>query len=114
YGNEEKKGLLDFITIYSDDKININTCKNEILNSIGFTNEQVNRIIEERENRPLDERFLLEINRNIFLKNKSLIKYKSNYFHIFIKVKNEKGEEKIIDGILKKDKTVDLIKKGIL
>ncbi len=114
YGNEEKKGLLDFITIYSDDKININTCKNEILNSIGFTNEQVNRIIEERENRPLDERFLLEINRNIFLKNKSLIKYRSNYFHIFIKVKNEKGEEKIIDGILKKDKTVDLIKKGIL
>ncbi|MFN4226950.1 MAG: general secretion pathway protein GspK [Candidatus Ratteibacteria bacterium] len=114
YGSNEKKGLLDFVTIYSDDKININTCKSEILNSFGFTVEQVNRIIEERENRPLDERFLLDINRNIFLKNRSLIKYKSNYFHILIKVKNEKGDEKIMEGIIKKEKTVELIKKGVL
>ncbi|MCM8784849.1 MAG: general secretion pathway protein GspK [Candidatus Omnitrophica bacterium] len=114
YGKEEKKGLLDFITIYSDDKINVNTCKSEILNSIGFTTEQVNRIIEERENRPLNERFLLEINRNTFLKNKSLIKYKSNYFHVFIKIKNEKGDEKITEGILKKDKTTNLIKKDVI
>jgi general secretion pathway protein K len=114
YGNEMKKGVLDFITIYSDDKININTCKEEILNSIGFTNENVKTIIAEREERPLDEAFLLNVNRNVFLKNKSLIKYKSNYFHVSIKVKNEKSEEKIIEGIIKKDKIVDLIKKGVL
>ncbi|MGC8976966.1 MAG: general secretion pathway protein GspK [Candidatus Ratteibacteria bacterium] len=115
-GDEEKKdkGLLNFITIYSDGKININTCEREIINSMGFTNEQVDLILKERENRPLNESFLVKINREVFLKNKILIKYSSSYFHISIKVRNEKGDEKNYEGILKKDKNLELIRKGIL
>ena len=113
-GEKEKKGILNFITIYSDDKININTCENEILNAMGFTNEDVSIIMEERENKPLNESFLLNTNREVFLKNKSLIKYTSNYFHVYIKVKNKKGDEKDVEGIIKKDKGLELIKRGIL
>ncbi|MCX7916746.1 MAG: general secretion pathway protein GspK, partial [bacterium] len=114
YGNEEKKGLINFITIYTDGKININTCKGEILNSMGFTKEQVSKILEEREIHPLDEGFLININRDVFLKNRSLIKYKSNCFHVLVKVKNKEGEEAKNQAILEKEKTVNFIKKGIL
>jgi len=113
-GDEEKMGILSFVTIYSDDKININTCRGEIINAMGFTGSQVDTIIMERENRPLNERFLLRINRNAFLKNRSLIKYKSNYFHVSINIKDIKGNEKLVEGVFKKDKNVELIKKGIL
>ncbi|MCM8803937.1 MAG: general secretion pathway protein GspK [Candidatus Omnitrophica bacterium] len=111
---KNKKGLLDFITIYSDDKININTCEKEIMNAMGFTNEEVDSILSEREKKPLNETFLIKINREVFLKNKSLIKYVSNYFYVSINVKNEKGYEKIYKGIFEKNKDVRLIKKGIL
>lgn len=115
-GDREKNspGLLDFVTIYSDDKININTCRREIINAMGFTNEEVEAIIEEREKHPLTESFLIGINKNAYLKNKGLIKYKSNYFYVYINVKSERGEEKYIEGIIKKDKNVGLIKKGVL
>ena len=113
-GEKEKKGILNFITIYSDDKININTCEEEILNAMGFTNEEVNLIIEERENRPLNEPFLIKTNKEVFLKNKNLIKYLSNYFHVFIKVKNKKGYEINTEGIIKKNKSLELVRKGIL
>jgi type II secretory pathway component PulK len=113
-GEKDKRGILDFITIYSDDKININTCEKEILNAMGFKDEEVNLIMEERENKPLNEPFLIKTNREVFLKNKNLIKYSSNYFHVFIKVKSKEGDEKNIEGIIKKDKTLELIKRGIL
>jgi general secretion pathway protein K len=113
-GKEDKKGLLNFITIYSDDKININTCEREILNAMGFTNEEVDLILAERENRPVEEPFLLKINKEVFLKNRNLLKYSSNYFRVFIKVKNKKGEEQNIEGIIKKDKDLELVKRGIL
>ncbi len=113
-GDEEKMGILSFVTIYSDDKININTCRGEIINAMGFTGSQVDTIIMERENRPLNERFLLRINRNAFLKNRGLIKYKSNYFRVSINIKDIKGNEKLVEGIFKKNENVRLIKKGTL
>ena len=114
FGEKDEKGILDFITIYSDDKININTCEREILNAMGFTNEETNLIIKEREYRPLNESFLVKINKEVFLKNKNLIKYTSNYFHVYINVKNKKGDEKNIEGIIKRDKKAELLRKGIL
>jgi len=113
-GTEEKEGLLSFVTIYSDDKININTCRGEIISAMGFTKAQVDTIMAERDYRPLNERFLLRINREAFLKYRSIIKYKSNYFHVLIDVKDEKGNERICEGIIKKNGNVELIKKGIL
>ncbi|MCM8772139.1 MAG: general secretion pathway protein GspK [Candidatus Omnitrophica bacterium] len=113
-GTEEKKGILNFITIYSDDKININTCKGEIINAMGFTKNQVDRILAERDYRPLNERFLIEINREAFLKYRNLIKYKSNYFKVSIFLKKNGEDEREKEGIFKKDKNIELIRKGIL
>lgn len=114
YGNEEKNGLLNFITIYSDDKININTCEREILMAMGFSSADADLILDERERRPLEESTLIKINKEIFIKNKALIKYKSNFFKVDIKVRDNKGKEKILEGIFKKDKKVELIREDFL
>lgn len=114
YGNQEKKGLINFVTIYSDDKININTCEREMIMAMGFSSVDTDLIINERENRPLEEPILLKINKEIVLKNKSIIKYKSNFFRVNVKVRNNKGREKVIEGIFKKEKRVELIKESFL
>ncbi|MCM8818256.1 MAG: general secretion pathway protein GspK [Candidatus Omnitrophica bacterium] len=113
-GEEENEGLLSFVTIYSDDKININTCKGQILNAMGFTKSQVDSIMVEREYRPLNERFLTRVNRQVFLKYRNLIKYNSNYFRVLVYLKDEKENEAVCEGIIKKDKSIELIRKGIL
>ncbi|KQC11508.1 MAG: hypothetical protein APR62_09740 [Smithella sp. SDB] len=50
YGNEERPGLINFITLYSStDKININTASPEVLNSIPFMSDSdVEQIINYR------------------------------------------------------------------
>lgn len=114
YGDEKERGILDFITIYSDGKININTCSEELLNSFGFTYEQVKTIVEERKIKPIEENFLIRINREVFLKYKSIIKYRSNFFRIMIKVNDDRNNETYKEGIAKKEKNIEIIKKGVI
>jgi len=116
-GEEEKeirKGLINFISIISDDKININTCEGEMLSAMGYNQANVDIIMEERTRRPLNERFLLHINRNITLKNKRIIKYKSSHFSINISVENiENGKKVNFKFFVRRDKenNVELLKK---
>jgi len=109
-----EKGLINFVSIISDDKININTCEGEILSAMGYNQANVNMIMEERDRRPLNEGFLLHINRNITLKNKRIIKYKSSHFSINISVENiESGKRANFKFFVKRDKenNVELLKK---
>ncbi len=111
---EIEKGLINFVSIISDDKININTCESEILSAMGYNQANVNIIMEERNRRPLNESFLLHINRNITLKNKRIIKYKSSHFSINISVENiENGKRANFKFFVKRDKenNIELLKK---
>lgn len=90
-----EKGLINFLSVSSDDKININTCEGEILNAMGYNQANVETIITERERRPLNESFLLKINRNVTLNNKRVIKYKSSHFLINVMVENIENNRKL-------------------
>lgn len=100
---EEKKGLINFISIVSDGKINVNTCMPEILNAMGFTSENVKKILLERERRPLDERILLSINKEAYIRSRNLISFKSNYYSISSKVSDKEGYKKEIKVYIYKD-----------
>jgi|LSQX01.2.fsa_nt_gb general secretion pathway protein K len=97
---EEVKGLINFISILSDGKINVNRCLPEILNAMGFTSANVDAIVTERERRPLDEIILLGINREVYEKNRSVITFQSNYYSITSKVSNEEGYIKEIKAYI--------------
>jgi len=110
---EIRKGLINFISIISDDKININTCEGEMLSAMGYSKANVDIIMEERARRPLNERFLLNVNRNTTLKNKRIIKYKSSHFSINIFVENiESGKRSNFKFFVRRDKenNVELLK----
>ncbi|MCD6408128.1 general secretion pathway protein GspK [bacterium] len=117
YGNEEKEipGLIDFITIFSDGKINVNTCKGQILKAMGYGEADVERIINERDRRPLTESFLLMVNREATLRNRRIMSYKSDYFSIITEAKTDEGEKiKIRCYYLLKDKKIKLIREEYL
>ncbi|MCK9266791.1 general secretion pathway protein GspK [bacterium] len=97
---EEVKGLINFISILSDGKINVNRCLPEILNAMGFTSANVDAIVTERERRPLDEIILSGINREVYEKNRSVITFQSNYYSITSKVSNEEGYIKEIKAYI--------------
>ncbi len=110
---ETRKGLINFISIISDDKININTCENEMLSAMGYNEANVAIIIEERNRRPLNEGFLLSLNREVTLKNKRIIKYRSSHFSINISVENiESGKKANFKFLVRRDKEncIELLK----
>jgi type II secretory pathway component PulK len=105
YGNSEEgiEGLVNFITFFSDGKINVNTCRPEILNAIGFTSENTDRIVEERTQRPIDEKFLIRVNRKVYLKNKRLIVFKGVYFTVEVISSGDGEIKKQVKGYIKAD-----------
>jgi type II secretory pathway component PulK len=108
YGNEEEGTLplINFITSCSDGKININTCPPVILNAIGFSIEQVNQLVEARENGPLEERGVININKEVFLKNKSILKFRSRYFSIAVTAEDENELKLKLKGYVEREKEV--------
>ena len=56
YGNNDrttdKPPLKEFLTVYSNGKININTAPKFVLMALGFDNYEVGKILEEREKKP--------------------------------------------------------------
>ncbi|MDD3726438.1 MAG: type II secretion system protein GspK [Candidatus Ratteibacteria bacterium] len=114
FGNDEKKGLFNFITSFSDGKINVNTCQPEVLNGLGFSVADIEKITAERLRRPLEERFLLEVNKEVYLKNRPVIVFKSSYFTIYSCVKNEEGDKKELKAYIKQsDKKMKTIRMDI-
>jgi len=94
--NEEeiKKGIINFLSTISDDKININTCEGEILSAMGYDDANVDFIMSERNRGPLSENFLLNINKETTLKNNRIIKYKSSNFSIDVSVESKESQKK--------------------
>lgn len=106
FGNPEdaKKGLINFITSFSDGKINVNTCEPEVLSALGFPHESVEKIVAERQKRPIEERFVIGVNREAFLKNKSIISFKSDYFLIESSAIDPGGRKKQVRAYVKRIK----------
>lgn len=113
FGDAEKevKGLINFVTSFSDGKINVNTCEPEVLNALGFTAENVEKIAAERARRPVEEKFLTNVNKEVFLKNRSIIVFKSSYFLIEATAVDGKGMQKQVRGYIKrKDKEINTVR----
>ncbi|HPP29414.1 MAG TPA: type II secretion system protein GspK [bacterium] len=114
FGDDEKKGLINFITSFSDGKINVNTCQPEVLNALGFSVADIEKITAERARRPIEEKFLLEVNRDAYLKNRDIVVFKSSYFTISACVTDEKGAQKEIKLWVKRDdRTMETIRMDI-
>jgi len=92
---EVKKGLINFISTISDDKINVNTCEWEILSSMGYSEANIDQIMDQRGRSPLSENWLLEVNREVTLNNKRIIKYTSSNFSINVLVEDTENEKTI-------------------
>ncbi|MCM8830465.1 MAG: general secretion pathway protein GspK, partial [Candidatus Omnitrophica bacterium] len=102
FGDDKKKGLINFITTFSDGKINVNTCKQEILNALGFSVADIEKIIAERSRRPIEEKFLLGVNKEVYLKNRDVIVFKSGYFTVSCCVIDKEGTQKEIKIFVKR------------
>lgn len=117
FGDEENElqGLIDFITTSSDGKINVNTAPREILNALGFTSENVQNIIEARENGPVEEAFLMNINRDVYMSKRDIIAFKSDFFSITVGVKDEdSGIEKNVREYIRRGETIITLRQEIL
>jgi len=109
-GNSKEKipALIDFITSFSDGKINVNSCPPEILGAFGFSSGEAEKIVREREKRPLEERFLTETNRDVYIRNRNIMIFKSRYFLIRSIAVKSNGQEREMRAYVKKtDKSVE-------
>ncbi|MCM8760210.1 MAG: general secretion pathway protein GspK [Candidatus Omnitrophica bacterium] len=114
FGDDKKKGLINFITFFSDGKINVNSCPLEILSALGFSVADIGKIIAERARRQIEEGFLLGVNREAYLKNRDIIVFKSSYFTISGRVTDQVGTQKEIKLCVKRtDKDVETIRMDI-
>lgn len=87
--NPEGKGLLDLLTTVSDNKININMADSILLQALGYSSESVEKILNERELRPLTMNILMRIDRQTTSSLTRIIKFTSNYFRITSKAQKE-------------------------
>jgi len=101
-------GLLDFVTVSSDSTINVNTCDRVLLNALGFSEMEVERIVAEREERPLDEGFLLRTNKNAYLGNRKLISFRSGSFSIACTARTAGGTTRRMRAHARRGKTVTI------
>lgn len=114
FGDDKIKGLINFITSFSDGKINVNTCQPEVLNALGFSVADIEKITAERARRPIEERFMLEVNKEVYLKNRPIIVFTSSYFTITSSVIDPKGNRRWSRGYVKKtDKLMKTIRMEI-
>jgi len=114
FGNEEKKGLINFITSFSDGKINVNACQPEVLNALGFSVADIEKITSERTRRPIEERFLLEVNKEAYLNVRDIVVFKSSYFIISSCVTDIDGTRKEVKAYVKRtDKSMETIRMDI-
>lgn len=88
-GQGENKGLLDLLTIFSDNKINVNLADGIILQAMGYPSSSVEKIMNEREIRPLTMGILMQIDRNTTSSITRLIKFSSSFFRITAKVESD-------------------------
>ncbi|MCX7705933.1 MAG: general secretion pathway protein GspK [bacterium] len=86
--NDENNGLLDLLTTFSDNKINVNMADPIILQALGYSSESVEKILNERELRPLNMNILMQIDRQTTSTLTRVIKFTSSYFRITSKAQS--------------------------
>ena len=84
----ETRGLLDLLTIFSDNKINVNMADPIILQSLGYPTSSVEKILNERELRPLTMNILMRIDRQTTASLTRVIKFSSSFFRITSQAKS--------------------------
>jgi len=78
----ERPGLIDLLTIFSDNKINVNMADPIILQALGYSSASVEKILNERELRPLTMNILMRIDRQTTGSLTRVIKFSSSFFKI--------------------------------
>ncbi|HOC02244.1 MAG TPA: type II secretion system protein GspK [Candidatus Ratteibacteria bacterium] len=79
---EDRTGLSDLLTIFSDNKINVNIASPLILQMLGYSTDSVEKILNERELRPLSMNILMNIDRQTTSSLTRVIKFSSSFFCI--------------------------------
>ena len=79
---EQYPGLDNLLTIFSDNKINVNMADPVILQALGYASDSVTKILDERESRPLDMNILMGIDRETTASLTRIIKFTSDFFCI--------------------------------
>lgn len=80
--NEDHPGLGDLLTTFSDNKINVNMSDPIILQALGYSTASVEKILNERELRPLNMSILMNIDRQTTTSLTRIIKFSSSFFCI--------------------------------
>ncbi len=90
-GDKEKTGLVELVTVFGDDDVNINTAPLEVLLSLSenMDYETAERIIEYREKSAIEKKEELKeidgVTNDIYLSIAPHIKVKSSYFSVIIR-----------------------------
>lgn len=84
----ETNGLMDLLTTYSDNKINVNMADPVILQSLGYSSQSLEKILNERELRPLTMSILMRIDRQTTSSLTRIIKFSSSFFRITSKAES--------------------------
>jgi len=117
YGTEEKKGLIHFLTLYSDGKVNINTASAEVIQSLSPDNDNIEQnqaqaIVDYLKEKPLTGKETTEWDNVIrplvggnaeksnYLKDQCVIK--SSYFSLRVEGK-VRDIKKVIYTVLKRE-----------
>jgi general secretion pathway protein K len=115
YGQEEKKGLIHYLTLYSDGKVNINTATVEILQSLSDKIDKVlaQAIIDYRQEKPFKEikyddiKSLPGMTLEIFNDIKDQCDVKSSFFSL--RAEGQVREiKKVIYTVLKRDESKEI------
>jgi len=117
YGNKEKFSdmppLKDFLTVYSNGKININTAPKYVLLALGFDYTNISNIIEERNREPFSS--INDFFRRINLQEqdkkrfKDILDVKSEYFLVIANINFEDESYKLRFLLKRKNKKFNLI-----
>jgi len=110
YGTEEKKGLIPYLTLYSDGKVNINTASVEVLASLSdkIDNVTAQAIIDYRQKNPFQEikyddiKSLPGMTLEIFNDIKDQCDVKSSYFSLRVEGK-VRDIKKVIYTVVNRD-----------
>lgn len=112
YGQDEKKGLIHYLTLYSDGKVNINTAPVEVLQSLSdkIDNVTAQAIIDYRQEKPFKEinyddiKSLPGMTLEIFNDIKDQCDVKSSFFSL--RAEGQVREiKKVIYTVLKRDES---------
>ena len=86
--SDEKKGLIDLLTTFSDNKINVNMADQLIFQALGYPSASVEKILNERELRPLTMNILMQIDRQTTSSLTAFVKFSSSFFRITSKAES--------------------------